>query len=518
MRADAQRSGWLRTDAYISTASMAKPGFKLLWQVHLGKAGDNNPLSEPVTFSRFSGEHGWKTLASLGSQLNQYFAVDNDLGTVYLDRSVSDAAVKGGTGSCPGGMTSGISRPVSLSVPELQGRGRGTATIRSGVGAADQGTPPEFISAGRGGAAGFPGVAGASGGRGAGGAAGGRGGFGNTAGAYVLTSDGVLHTIGRASGLDTAKPIQFISPESFSSGLAVINDVAYVVTMNRCGGVPDGVAAMDIGAGDKTTRFWHTDGGSPLGPPAFSESGTLFVSVGPEGHDSSRATCAGVPCSRREGFSNALVALDPKTLTPKGWFSSPLELSSGPVVIREADQEYVAVGARNGSVYLLDAASPGGADHKTAVDTSTAMGGRGSLAALRDSEGGAWILSSISGKLPNAAGFPVSNGSVASGAVVGWRLKAGRLEPAWVSADVRRPSAPIVVNGVVFVLAMGSIASHAELLALDGATGKKLWSSGQAINSWVDSAGLSASQGQVYVVTHNHTFYAFGFPVPVNRF
>src|SRR5215831_4137858 len=128
-RADAQRSGWLRTDAYISPASMKKPGFKFLWKVQMGKAGDNSLLSEPVTFSRFSGERGWKTLASLGAASNTYYSVDNDLGTLYLDQRLSDVALKASTAACPAGMTAGVSRPVSLVVTEpTPGRGRGGPT------------------------------------------------------------------------------------------------------------------------------------------------------------------------------------------------------------------------------------------------------------------------------------------------------------------------------------------------------------------------------------------------------
>jgi hypothetical protein len=56
----------------------------------------------------------------------------------------------------------------------------------------------------------------------------------------------------------------------------------------------------------------------------------------------------------------------------------------------------------------------------------------------------------------------------------------------------------------------------AVLHTLQGAMGKSLWSSGQTIASYAD-ASLSASQGHVYVVAHDHTFYAFGFYVPTDK-
>ena len=52
----------------------------------------------------------------------------------------------------------------------------------------------------------------------------------------------------------------------------------------------------------------------------------------------------------------------------------------------------------------------------------------------------------------------------------------------------------------------------AELYALDGATGKELWSSGTTITSFARAA-LSAGGGQVYVVTFDNTLYAFGVPM-----
>jgi outer membrane protein assembly factor BamB len=52
----------------------------------------------------------------------------------------------------------------------------------------------------------------------------------------------------------------------------------------------------------------------------------------------------------------------------------------------------------------------------------------------------------------------------------------------------------------------------AVLYALDGTTGKMLWSSGQTITSFA-RAGLSAGAGQVYLVTYDNTLYTFGIPM-----
>ena len=51
------------------------------------------------------------------------------------------------------------------------------------------------------------------------------------------------------------------------------------------------------------------------------------------------------------------------------------------------------------------------------------------------------------------------------------------------------------------------------LYALDGATGKELWTSGTTITSFVPGVGPSAGDSQVYVVTNDGTLYAFGVPM-----
>jgi hypothetical protein len=494
-RADAQRSGWLRSDAYISPASMSKPGFKFLWKVHLGKPGDTSLLSEPVTFSRFSGDLGWKTLVSLGAASNTYFAVDNDLGTLYLDKRLTETPVKPGTATCPAGMTSGLSRSVNLVVTEPLGRGGTVQSFRGAVGAPDEGTPAGFA------------LRSAGGGRGGSGGRGGGGGGRGAAGVYALTSDGMVRTLGRALALETAKPWQFIAPGSDASDLTVIDNVAYVATMKHCGGTPDGVYLMDMPSADKATISWKATGGSPLGAPAFSRNGTLYVSVG----QSQRGA---------QGYSNSVVALDGKTLAVKDSFTAPGTLASTPVVFLSGGKEYVAVGARDGAIFLLDAASLGGSDHKIPLAATVATGGAVSVAAWQDPGGTAWVLASSAGPLAATAGFTPSNGAVTAGAVVAYRVavESGKpgLQPAWVSANLVAPKAPIVVNGVVFALAGGTTTTPAVLRALDATTGKSLWSSGQTITSYVD-AGIAASQGQVYVAAHDHTFYAFGFYVPTNK-
>ena len=78
------------------------------------------------------------------------------------------------------------------------------------------------------------------------------------------------------------------------------------------------------------------------------------------------------------------------------------------------------------------------------------------------------------------------------------------LEPGWASRNVPSPLGPIVVNGVVFAAASGNRSTRAVLYALDGDTGRELWTSRAAITSFAQG-GLVAGAGQVYLVTYDNS-------------
>jgi outer membrane protein assembly factor BamB len=174
------------------------------------------------------------------------------------------------------------------------------------------------------------------------------------------------------------------------------------------------------------------------------------------------------------------------------------------VVFTEGNRTYVAVTSGR-RLYLLDAASLGGADQRTplfatqdAPDVSFSNDG---IATWRDAAGVRWILAEVSSAI---AAFKLVE-----------RGNAPALERVWTSNTMASPRTPIVVNGVVFALAAGKIGVNAVLYALDPATGKELWNSGTTITSPA-SAGLSSGTGQVHVVTADNTVYAFGIPLAIN--
>ncbi len=230
-----------------------------------------------------------------------------------------------------------LTRPVPLIPPVVThtelGRGVAPGNLpgarKSGtaVGAPDQGAPilAAMEKAG-------PAQQGGGGGRGGSGRGGG-GGRG-AAGVYALGADGMLQ-LSMQQGFDVSmQPVSFLPPNANASGLIVVDNVAYVATSDNCGGVANGVWALDMGSPAKTVTTWKTDGGNIAGNagPAFGTDGTLYVA--------------------------SVVALESKTLKQRDVFSAGAsEFNSSPVVFSWKGRDVVASSNRDGKIYLLDSAS-----------------------------------------------------------------------------------------------------------------------------------------------------------------
>jgi outer membrane protein assembly factor BamB len=201
------------------------------------------------------------------------------------------------------------------------------------------------------------------------------------------------------------------------------------------------------------------------------------------------------------GYANAIVALDPKMLTVKGWFTPPdTELVTPPVVFEIGERGIVAAAARDGSTFLLDTSSLGGSTHDVALGRASAarVGATsfvpGGIATWEDSAGTRWLL------VPTATALSAMKVTSRGGVPA--------LEAGWTSRAIQAPLVPLVVNGVVFVASSGG---PAVLHALGGATGRELWNSGNTIASVMHAPAIWAGIGQIHVATYDDTVYAFGF-------
>jgi hypothetical protein len=535
---DAQRSGWLRADARLTKAAVQRGEFEFLWKMPIANANRQlNSLTPPVLLDRLIGYRGFKSLAFFGGSDDRVFAVDTDLARPAWTAILNYSAPTGGRPSssldCPGGLIAMPSRRTALApaAPAVGGAGRGGVRNGSAVGEAGRGAAvlsqpsPQRPPTGSGQAAGGP--PGGREGRGAPPApAGGRGpapiGFGRVDPLFVVGSDGYIRTLYVSNGAESEPPLPFIPPDAKPSALIWVDGVVYVTTAGDCGAAPNGVWAMDLNlpVKERKTVSWKTGAANLAGASglAFGTEGAIYVAVG------TAATAAAI--------RDSIVALDRDTLTPTDWFTAPgADFNATPIVIRHKGKDLIAATANDGRLYLLDAASLGGSDHKTPLAVTAAFtdAGAGTALATFEDGSGRWIFATASGTTGDVK-F-TQNGEAPSGRVVAFKLAddSGRmsLEPAWQSRDLTSPLAPIVVDGMVFAVSSGeyrggpaslTAAQRAQrsvpavLYVLDAATGKTMWSSGSTITSFA-RGGLSAGGGQVYLVTHDNHLYAFGIPL-----
>ena len=508
---DAQRSSWVRADAKISVETLQKSGLQLLWKMKLkNEPRQLDSLTPPATLERLIGYRGFRMLGFVGGSSDRIFVIDTDLGRMEWEKQLTSAATpEAASLPCPGGMTANVARPTVAAAPMMAGApGPGGGFGRSGPAKGAVGEPGKgavTLALVTSAAPPRPNPANSPGGQ-----------FGRGAPnlIYALSGAGMLHIMHVSNGADYKPPIKFLPPNANAHGLIVIDNVAYVVTDGGCGGAPNGVWALDIASGQVAT--WKADVAGLAGP-AFGMDGTLYVTTRGGGE-----------------LPNSLVALDPKTLKVKGWYTAgDQEFSSSPVVFEHKGKILIAATTKDGRAHLLDSANLEG-EGKTALYTTPASSkaappAPGALASWQDASGARWILAPTVGSQAADLGF---KSAATNGAVVAWKVVerngALTLQPAWASRDLVSPLTPTIINGVVFVTSGGEFrtndskltaaerarrSSRAILYALDGETGKELWNSGTTITSFARGAALSGGVGQIYLTTYDGVIYAFGFPM-----
>jgi len=522
---DAQRTGWMRADPRISVQAMLKPGefgpFKFLWKLKL----EHDPkalttLTQPVLLTNVVGFRGFKAIAYVATASQTVHAIDYDFGDplwkYHINYTASPPPMLVGTPDCPTGMTAAPSRPTPIVASAAAGRGGGRGG-RSGGGVGEPGKGATTLAmagqAGPGGplpgapgapppvpgAGAVPGSAAAAAGNQPGGLPPGaaRGGGGGGAGgpfvpgadaAYVVGTDGYLHALNIQNGWDNMTPALFLPANTRAVGLIVATSdagaVAYAATTHGCGSQPDAVWAMDLSSPQKPVTAFKVGRATIAGSagPTLGHDGTVYIATTNGSADT----------------SNTLFALSPTTLTLKGAAKvANASFTSSPLVFPWKDKDAVLV-AGGAKIYLFDPASLG----STPVVVSPSLGDlkfeAGALTSWTDAQGTRWVAASAARgvtafKLVEQDGKPT-------------------FQTGWTSPPIASPLPPLVVNGVVFVVSTGTRAAPAVLYALDTATGKPLWNSGQTITSTV-RGGLAAGQGNVFVPGSDSTLYAFGFEI-----
>ena len=280
-------------------------------------------------------------------------------------------------------------------------------------------------------------------------------------------------------------------------------------------------------------------------------------------------TADGVWDPTKNLWGETLLRLAPRTLQLMDYFTPPnvdelnandLDYGSGGVVaFSSGARQYVVSGGKDGTIYLLDGASLGGADHRTPLFSlkigndalSYASNGIwGAPATALDSRNQRWIYVPMWGPPSKNATFTRSNGEAPDGSIMALQLStAGEkpsLVPGWVSRNFSVPDSPVVANGVVFAVSTGenTLQRHADprylklyqkpgepppspqgvltpeergqqvgrttLYALDAETGQELFSSRDLIDDWTHLSSVTVANGQIYVTTRQSYIYAFG--------
>ena len=484
-----QRTAWQKDEKIFTTGNVKD--IKLLWKLKL----DNEPrqmhsLFPPLIVERVSTPGGVKQIAIEAGVSDNIYAIDVEKGEVMWKKhfiSTWTPPPNGGRGGgvlCPGGITA---TPV--------------------IAPAD--TPGRYTI-------------------------------------YAAAWDGMLHRLNVADGEDVKPPQKFMPPNGKPYALNLWKNVIYTHTAQGCGGNPNVVYSYDLTT--NKVGSWGPAGGGMWGRtgPAIGANGTMYTGTGDGRWDPENGIYGnGIIGVQQNPQTKALELVDYYGPSNAEWLAKrDLDMQVTPVIFDYKGKELMVDAGKECRMYLLDTASIGGDDHRTALyrspllcneDVNFASAGIwGSLASWEDAKGTRWVLTPIWGPKHSQFKAPVEYGPVKDGAIVAFKVeeKGGKwqLTPAWVSRDMNRAEPPLIANGVVFAYGNGEdtdqaypdvglddVASRripgstkAVLYALDAQTGKELWSSGGQIASWNHWSGLSIANGRVYIGTYDSILYCFG--------
>ena len=493
---DNARTGWVRDEKIFTKANVGSS--KLLWKLKLEstpRAMHN--LFAPLIAERVTTAGGTKELGVVAGVSDDLFGIDIATGTQIWHRKFdSTLANPGGTNNtlCPGGLTA---------VPTMAQTSPGTYTI------------------------------------------------------YAVSWDGRLRQVNLADGKDTAAPEKFIPGGGKPYALNLHNGVIYTATAQGCGGLTNAFYSFDL-ASRRASTFIPAGGGlwGRRGASVTPE-GTVFLGTGDALFD---------PLTRRLGNGIVGVKLDEKKqLQLADYFGAPnanwlfrrdLDVNVTPMAFDYRGRKFLVGSSKECRLWLLDRDALGGDDHRTTLHTTPlvcndaqAFDGKGvwgALSAWQDPSGAQWVLMPFWGEVSTGFKAPIEYGRPKGGAVAAFKVeeRGGKwqLVPAWMSRDMDLAEETVIANGIVFAYAAGEDATQvvpdaawnekggpsyggglssgpvrripgsrkAALYALDGLTGKELWSSGTQIESWNHFSGLTVANGRAYIATFDGVLYCFG--------
>jgi len=482
---DAARDAWQRGETRITPKNASK--LQLLWKLNVGsKPMGMLSFREPLVVTGVRTANGAKTLIILAGASNDVYAIDADGGTQVWKKQLKWESAK----------------------PQEPGEGSGficTNALSATPVISPKDAPVRRL--------------------------------------YVLASDGYLHTLDLTTGEDAEPPIQALSqPYGKPYGLNLVDGVIYTITGQGCGGVKNALYAVNLKDRKVTQSDPPQAGLWGVAGAAVGSDGTIYFESGDGPYDAAAKKLS--TSVESFTFSNDQLTLkDYYSPSNHEWLTRrDLDMNVTPVVFPYKGRDLIVASGKEGRYFLLDSQSLGGSDHLTPLFRSDLISNKnvnfqtegtwGSMASWNSNDGTRWVLGPTGGD--PAVKIPLTYGPTPHGGIVAMKLleKDGRpeLEPAWLSRDMVTAEPPVVMNGVVFVLAGGEFTGQAnddvgglfsaqervqrsapaKLFALDAMTGKELYSSGDQVKSFLHQAGLSVAGDKIIFGTFDGTVYCFG--------
>lgn len=479
---DAGQSGVQKVETKF-TKDTVSTSFKFLWKVKLARtAKEGKSFSEPLLATRLINAQGFKDIV-FWSSADTVYAVDSELGNLLWKKQFKSSTPA--TRGCEVSSLSIVTEPpVSINFNAV--RRPATATTPR------QPPPAPTIERRLG-------------------ATLGGGGF-RLKGIYVLAGDGMLHEQVMTTGADFGPPQKFLpNANATPFGLNILGKTIYTATGRGCGGVPNGVWAIDMTSANYPVTSFLSQKVRPLTltGPIIAPDGSSYIITGSGASDA-------------DAHPNSVVALG-SDLKVKDWYTAGAEANIqnvSPVTFLYKGKQLLVAPGKDGSFVLLDAAALGGADHHTALSTTSSFFKAGEkhiwdgLSAWTDKDGTTWVFASLSGGITANNSAAKMNGSPTHGGVVAFRVEDADqvpvLIPAWVSNNMTNPTPPRIANGVVIVLSGGNASTHAILYVLDAMTGAVLYSSKDTIPTYTRFSGVAVGDSHAFFTDHDGTLYSFG--------
>ena len=494
---DAARTGWVKDEKIFTAANVGST--KLLWKIALAsKPRAMHNLFAPLVAERVSTPQGARELAVVAGVSDDLFGIDVATGRQiwhrHFDNTLPNQPEVANDTLCPAGQTA---------VPTMAQTSPGVYTI------------------------------------------------------YAVSWDGRLRQVNLADGTDVAAPELFMPGGGKPYALNLHDGVIYTATAQGCGGLVNAFYAFDL-ATRRATAFVPAGGGLwGRRGAAVSPEGIAYLGTGDAEFD---------PLTRRLGNGIVGVKIDTnKQLQLADYFGAPnanwlwrrdLDVNTTPVAFDYRGRKFLVGTSKECRLWLLDRDALGGEDHRTALYSSPlicndaqafdAKGVWGALSTWQDAGGTQWVLVPFWGPVSTGFKAPLEHSRPTGGGVAAFKVEETggkwQLAPAWLSRDMDLAEEAVIANGVVFAYAAGEDATQvvqdsawnepdgsryggglssgpvrripgsrkAALYALDGQTGKELWSSGDQIVSWNHFSGLTVANGRAYIATFDGTLYCFG--------